>query len=169
MKTTSFLLALLFAGPAWAVNVVPDAPTNPSPAVGRANPAPLPMKFVKVPLGNVTRILSAKFNVQISIVANARAPITGDFSSLELRAALAEAARQAGLVVTALGPDSSAGFSLAPPETKAADAGAASSVAAATPSDPNKAELEAAARQRAELLRQRETLLEQLPPLDPQG
>jgi hypothetical protein len=171
MKARSLILAFLFAATAWADPATPAAEKGPSlvfpptivvtpPAAARPNPASLQLKFVKVPLGNVTRVLSARFNVQVSISANARVPITGDFSRLDLRSALAEAARQAGLVVTALGADPAAGFSLALPEAKAPPAVAV---------DTTKAAFEAAARQREELLKQRASLQEQSPHPNPQG
>lgn len=73
-----------------------------------------PLHFNRTALGNVVRLLSAKYRATVSVAANARAPVTGDFSALTLRAALAEAARQAGLTVVALGSRDSDGFRLQP-------------------------------------------------------
>jgi len=121
----------------------------------------LPMRFNKVPLGNVARLLSARFSVTVSIAANAKAPVTGDFSSLNLKAALAECAKQAGLTVVPLGAAASDGFSLEPP--KAPPPAVLSNGNDTNPSDKrteDRAALAAAAR-RAELLRLRKALVAQ--------
>jgi len=73
------------------------------------------LRFERIPLGNVVRVLSARFATPVTIVANARAPITGDFSAMDLRHALGAASEQAGLVVVPLGPGASGGFALQPP------------------------------------------------------
>jgi hypothetical protein len=116
-----------------------------------------------VPLGNVARILSARFNVNVSIASNARAPITGDFSKMDLRQALEAAGRQSGLVVVPLGPGAAAGYALSPPE--AAPAEAQGGTKAAKPDNAEaariKAKLEDAALKRQELLRREAGLLEQ--------
>ena len=123
------------------------------PAAGASGePAPPPLRFEKIPLGNVALILSARFNAPVTITANARAPITGDFSGLDLGAALTEAGRQAGLIARPLGAGASAGFVLEPPGAE----------------DPSPAEvaraLASAARRRAELLRQRAALIQEADP-----
>ena len=81
---------------------------------GQKSPAGT-LRFEKMPLGNVVRILSARFSTPVTIAANARAPITGDFSAMDLPRALGAASRQAGLIVVPLGPVASAGFALEPP------------------------------------------------------
>jgi hypothetical protein len=113
----------------------------------------------------------------VSIAANARAPITGDFSNLDLKGALAEAGRQTGMVVLPLGRDASAGFALSPPPPPSAVA--AHTAIAATAEQPAKSsgrdltkiriELKTAARQRADLLRQRADLLEQSADSEPES
>lgn len=103
---------------------------------------PPPLRFNAVPLGNAARILSARFHCPVTIRAGAQEPISGDFSGLDLRQALAEAARQAGLVVVPQeGP--AGGYSLERPK-------------AVSPAE--------AARRRSELLRQRARLLESAGP-----
>ena len=87
----------------------------PASALARPDPASPSLRFAGMPLGNVARVLSARFATTITVGANAKAPISGDFTRLGVRAALAEAARQAGLVVSPLGPREADGFLLAPP------------------------------------------------------
>ena len=133
MKIFPFLLAFLICGNA---------------AIG-SGPA-LPLRFHHMPLGNVVRVLSARFHAQVTITAGATAPVTGDFTGMDLPHALAEAARQAGLVVVALGADPKAGFELEPPPP----------TPPAPP--PNVAtEAAAAARRRAELLRRQAELIQE--------
>jgi hypothetical protein len=144
--------------PAASAAVVTPAPAQNQAAVGQ-----IPMRFNNVLLGNVARILSARFNVTVSIAANAKASITGDFSSLNLKAALAECARQAGLAVVPLGKSPSDGFSLEPP-TQAAPVKDPPSEIAIKPVEKKadiRAELADAAARRAELLRERKALIEQ--------
>ena len=121
---------------------------------GAAGPTVPALRFDKVPLGNVVRILSARFSAPVTITANARAPITGDFSGLAVGAALTAVARQAGLIARPLGAKASAGFVLEPPPVP--------------PPGPTPAEialgLQAAARRRAALLQQRTALMQQAPP-----
>jgi len=97
MKTLSFSLSIFLA------------------ASALASPAPKPLRFDRVPLGNVARVLSARFHAPVTIEANATAPITGDFSGLNLRQALAAAAAQSGLEVVSLGKDDRAGYLLKNP------------------------------------------------------
>ncbi len=116
-----------------------------------AAPAAMPaaaLRFDRMQLGNVARVLSARFRTAVTITANASAPISGDFSSLDLAQALREAARQAGLEVLPAGPGGRAGYRLALP------------LAAPEPS-PAQPALDAAQRRREELLRQRAVLLDQ--------
>jgi hypothetical protein len=148
-------------------------------AAPRATPAVSPhlsLRFEAMPLGNVARILSAQFNAPVTIAANARAPITGDFSKLDLKEALAAAGRQTGLVVLPLGRDASAGFALSPPVPESASATPAAVRAAGRPANSDsrnlakiKIQLESAARRRAALLRQRADLLEQSADSDPES
>jgi hypothetical protein len=164
MKLSSLALALFSASAALA-GPVPAGPAAPAPVH-------LCLKFEKVPLGNVARILSARFKVTVAISSKALAPISGDFSKMDLRQALTEAGRQTGLVVRPLGSGAADGFSLAPPdpppaavtgpEAKAPDPGAGN------PGDV-KARLEEAARQRQELLKRQEGLLEQSALADPES
>jgi hypothetical protein len=108
----------------------------PSPG-GSAPAAPaLALKFSKVPLGNVMRVLSARYGVPFTIEANATAPITGDFAGLDLPAAVAEAARQAGLHPIPLGKDATAGFRLSLHPAPNAAASPAPPAAAADPASP---------------------------------
>jgi hypothetical protein len=104
------------------------------------------LRFDQMPLDHVARILSARFATPVTIAGNFRAPISGDFSALDLKQALAEAARQAGLVLVPAGSGGSAGFCLAPPDRISFF-------------DPGSAQ--AAAKRRAELLKKREDLLDQ--------
>lgn len=104
--------------------------------VGSSTPAP--MYFNHALLGNVLRTLSARYHAHIALTAHAKAPITGDFSHLNLQESLEFAARQAGLEVVPLGKTPAEGYELRPPDKAAA--------------------LADAARRRAELLRQRALL-----------
>jgi hypothetical protein len=116
-------------------------------AAAGANGGPA-LRFARVPLGNVALVLSARFQVPVTITTNARAPITGDFSGLDLAAALAAAAAQAGLIARRLAPDAGGGYILEPPPS-------------GEPTAQEVAQgLQAAARRRAELLRQRAALLQ---------
>lgn len=86
-------------------------------AFGKADPAPL--QFNHMPLGNVVRVISARFHTPVTILAGALVPVTGNFTGMDARQALEEAARQAGLTVVPLGAKASAGFLLeAPPPSK---------------------------------------------------
>jgi hypothetical protein len=132
-----------------------------------ATPAPaeaIPLRFEHVPLGNVVRIISARFRFQVTVTAQSTAPITGDFSGLTPRQALAAAAAQAGLEVVALGADDASGFllkkgpGLHPPGAKSGDTKINS-----TDPDPvgpadAKIALAIAAARRAALLKQRAQL-----------
>jgi hypothetical protein len=80
------------------------------PADGPAAAAALPLSFQGAPLGNVVRVFSARFGVPLTVEANAKAPISGDFHDMDLTAAVNEAARQAGLFAIPLGKDPAAGF-----------------------------------------------------------
>jgi hypothetical protein len=99
----------------------------------------------------------------ITITANATAPVTGDFSKLEPAAALAEAARQAGLVVVALGKSPQDGFSLTKPQapSEARKPENRDDAAAA------QAALAEAERRREALLRRKAELLAKESQLDP--
>ncbi len=103
---------------------------------------PGPLRFEAIPLGNAARILSARFHCPVTIRAGAQEPISGDFSGLDLKQALTEAARQAGLVVVPQGP--AGGYCLERPK-------------AVSPAE--------AAHRRSELLRLRARLLESDGPL----
>lgn len=146
--SSASLIFLLAAAPALAADSAPPDPGS--------KMAPAALRFDKMPLGNVVRVLSARFGVPVTITAKATAPISGDFSSLDLDHALGEAAKQAGLVVQPRGADPKAARILSPPEAK--------------PPGPSPAEvkavLEAADKRRAELLRQRAVLLDQAARLD---
>jgi len=115
-------------------------------------PASPALRFANLPLGNVAMVLSARFHAPVTITTNAGARISGDFSGLGFGEVLTAVGRQAGLVARPLGADDSAGFVLEPP-------GSPTLTAAET-----KSALEAAARRRAELLRERKALLEQASP-----
>src|ERR1700689_1975002 len=108
MTRFTLSIASLFFAPA-------AGPASNSPA----HPAALLLKFSKAPLGNVMRVFSARFGgMPLTIEANATAPISGDFSSDDVKTAVGEAARQAGLFAIPLGPDPASGFRLsrhAPP------------------------------------------------------
>jgi hypothetical protein len=143
----------------------PAAAAPADPARDRAVAAAvqsLPMRFDNAPLGNVARLLSARFSIPISIASNAKAPITGDFTGMDIKESLAECARQAGLAVAALGNAPSDGFLLEPPRPPAPSNEAAAKDADSAGADPGaRAALAAAAARRAELLRRRQALLGQ--------
>ena len=129
---------------------------------------PSALKFDRMKLGNVARILSARMNVPVTIEAKADAEITGDYGHMDLRRALSDAAGQAGLVVVALGRDGLDGYTMMTPTAVAKldrnPRGAIDAVMlvarpAADPEDRRGFLLEAA-RKRAELLKRRQTLLE---------
>ena len=90
------LLIFLLAGPAAVAAADPAGPAPKIPAKA--------LRFERVPLGNVVRVLSARFATPVTIAANARAPISGDFSEMDLARALAAASGQAGLVVLPIAP-----------------------------------------------------------------
>lgn len=83
---------------------------TPAPA-----PIPPPLQFDHVALGNVSRVISARFHAPVTLFAGAKVPITGDFSKLDLDGCLAEAAKQAGLVVKPLGKLPKDGYALQEP------------------------------------------------------
>lgn len=85
------------------------------PAAASALPGSLPLTFDHVALGNVSRVLSARYHAPLTLYAGAKAPISGDFSKLDLDATLAEVARQAGLVVKPLGKSPTDGYALQEP------------------------------------------------------
>jgi hypothetical protein len=122
------------------------------------------LQFERVPLGNVVRILSARFRAQVTIAAQSAAPITGDFSGLTLRQALAAAAAQAGLEVVPLGTGDASGYLLQKgPGLRQADAkSAAPKMPSTGPEQAGPAEariaLAIAAGRRAALLKQRTQL-----------
>jgi hypothetical protein len=157
MKLSSLVPALFLAA-LTAVASEPQSPISP------------PLRFEKMPLGNVVRVLSARFNAPVTVVAHASAPVTGDFSALDFRHALTEAARQAGLVVVPVGSDAAAGFILEPPGDPGSPvqigpkpvlaAGGLTPVEIVTG-------LQAAADRRAELLRQRAALVGQAAGAEP--
>lgn len=173
-----------------AAATAPDvsSPTAPSPAIKEppagavariispAMPAthdvsermPSPLKFVKMKLGNVARVFSARMNLPVTIEAKADAAITGDYSHMDLRRALSDAAGQAGLVVVALGRDGLDGYTMMTPTAVAqldrnpngaVDAVMLIARPASTPTDIRAFLLEAA-KKRAALLKERQTLLE---------
>ena len=111
-------------------------------ATGLAAPIKNPMRFDHLPLGNVVRIISARYRVPVTITAHATSPITGDFSGLSLHDGLDEVAAQAGLEVVALGKTDAAGFLLRLPKV--------------VPPPPGP--VESAAARRAALLKQRADL-----------
>ena len=111
-------------------------------AAALAAPVKKPLVFDHLALGNVVRIISARYSAPVTIAAHASSPITGDFSHFGLREGLNEAAAQAGLEVVALGKNDAAGFLLRVPKAVAAPP-----VAAVTAPD-----------RRAELLKQRAAL-----------
>jgi hypothetical protein len=154
-----------------AANPGPNARSADSPVAPAPEGAALPMKFDKVPLGNVLRVLSARFGVPFAIEAGAKAPITGDFHTMDLKSAVAEAARQAGLFAIPLGKEPSAGFRLSrnPPPAPPVPSGsisppAGSAPPAARPPDPQAGT--AAEQARAKLLQERARLLESAANLD---
>ncbi len=114
--------------------------------LGLAVVAP-PLHFDHLPLGSVARVLSAKYQVSITILANATAPVTGDFSQLSISQALTLAAAQAGLVVRPEGT----GWMIGPKLPDGAE----------KPARPEVALHPGAAERRAALLRQRAELLQQ--------
>ena len=116
-------------------------------AAAAGSGASAPLHFDNMPLGNVVRILSARYHAPVTLTAGAQAPITGDLTGMDVRQALAEAARQAGLVVVALGTNPADGFSLGPPPPPGPGP------------DKDGVDTAAAARRRAELLRRRAELL----------
>jgi hypothetical protein len=151
-------LSIVFAGILSAINAAAATPES-APASAVAQPVhALPMRFDKLPLGNVARLLSARFSVTVSIAAKAKAPITGDFSTLDLKASLAECARQAGLTVVPLGTAPSDGYLLGPPPANDTERNHANAPEKRT---DDQAALAAAAARRAGLLRQRQALLAQ--------
>jgi hypothetical protein len=104
--------------------------------------AAAPLHFDHLPLGSVARVLSARFQTPITILAQAASPVTGDFSQLTLNQSLTLAADQVGLVVRAEG----AGFIIGPK----------------LPDPPVKTDpVVSPAERRAALLRRRTELLEQ--------
>jgi hypothetical protein len=115
-----------------------------------------PLHFDHLPLGSVARVLSARYQTSITILANATAPVTGDFSQLTIIQALTRAAAQAGMEVR---PDGT-GFIIGPKLPKAApptpDGWSATSGRAGS-----NAPAISPAEQRAALLRRRTELLEQ--------
>jgi len=133
-------------------------------AAALAHANTIPLRFERVPLGNVVRILSARFRAQVTIAAQSAAPITGDFSDLTLPQALAAAAAQAGLEVVPLGAGDASGYllkkgsDLCPAEAKSAGPKVLSAdPAQAGPADA-KIALVIAAGRRAALLKQRTQL-----------
>jgi len=151
-------LALVLAAPAaraWQALPAPAAAAAPAAA----------LHFNAMPLGNVARVLSARYSAPVTIAAHATAPVTGDFSGLSLRQALTAAARQAGLVLVPLGATDSAGFSLSLPADAAVNASAAAAAAPRTNSD-TQGDLAKAERRREQLFRQRAALLDAAAQLD---
>lgn len=149
------------ASPLWADSPVGVIVLSPPPGSAAA----LPLRFDHAPLGNVIRVLSARFGAPVTLVgAKATTPITGDFAGLGLRPALAAAAAQAGLVVSPVGPDDRAGYALGPPPP-------AGETSAATPIEGTAAQaqaaLAAAARERERLLRLRAQLQDAAARLEP--
>ena len=152
MNNFSALALLLLAAALPVPHAAAAPPDLPGDRAVAAAAQRLPMRFDNAPLGNVARLLSARFSVPISIAANSKAPITGDFAGMDLKASLAECARQAGLAVAPLGRAPSDGFSLEPPRPPAPSNGADTGAQAV---------LAATAARRAELLRRRQALLDQ--------
>ena len=113
-----------------------------------AAPIGNPLRFDHLPLGNAVRILSARASVPVTIKANAKAPVTGDFSRLDLRPALAEAAAQAGLELVVLGKTDADGFLLRLPKVPVAPAPPSALVAIPAPAPRVAALLQPAARPR---------------------
>lgn len=60
---------------------------------------PEPLVFNQAPLAMVARILSARLNVPLTVETGAQRPVSGDYRKMDLRDALADAARQTGLTV----------------------------------------------------------------------
>ncbi len=153
----SLPLALILAAPAArAWQALPPATV--------AAPSAAPLRFSAMPLGNVARVLSARYSAPVTITAHATAPVTGDFSGLSLRQALTAAARQAGLVLVPMGATDSAGFSLSLP-SDAAPSPAAGAASAKTSSE-TQGDLAQAERRREQLFRQRAALLDAAAQLD---
>jgi hypothetical protein len=154
----SLPLALALAAPvARAWQALPPATVAAPPATA--------LRFSAMPLGNVARVLSARYCAPVTITAHATAPVTGDFSGLSLRQALTAAARQAGLMLVPMGATDSAGFSLSLPSDAAPSAPAP---AAASPKSSSEAQgdLAQAQRRREQLFRQRAALLDAAAQLD---
>ncbi len=136
MKPSSFFIRVLLLTSAGLAVTAPAA----MPAAA--------LRFNRMLLGNVARVLSARFRTMVTITAHADAPITGDFSSLDLPQALQEAAAQAGLVVLPAGSDRTSGYTLGLPLPPVA-------------ADVSRAALAAAQERREQLLKQRAVLLDQ--------
>jgi hypothetical protein len=107
------------------------------------------LQFDHTPLGNAARVLSARFHVPVTILARAAAPISGDFSRLQLSEAMAQAAAQAGLEARREGP----GFILAPP-----------GIAPKAPEAESAQKPLSGAERRKALLRERAALLQRVGP-----
>jgi len=163
MNFFPFSLALSLA----AVSAASAASPNGAPEFFAAAPpgrvttvaaAPAPLRFDHAPLGNVIRVLSARYSAPVTLALRAKSPITGDFSGLGFRPALSAIAAQAGLVATPLGADDRAGYLLALPVIAASEPGPKAS------SPPNgtasQAALAIASRQREQLLQRRQLLLD---------
>lgn len=160
MKLSTIALAFFLAAaaaPGWAA----QAPRQPAALH-------LPLRFDKVPLGNVARILSAQFQVTVAIAANARAPITGDFSGMDLQKALAAAGSQCGLVVVPLGSGPSGGYSLCLPKPDAPEL-SKDGKSGGVDAPGTKAKLEDAERRRLELLKRQQGLLDQSNSSEPES
>jgi hypothetical protein len=156
------LSAALFAAAAgvpsaWALNGI-------APAVGAPRSLAAALHFDHMALGNVARLLSARFSTPVTLAAGAKAPISGDFSGFNVRQALDAAAQQAGLVVVPLGADDAAGFSLMFPPDAAKTAAAPDAVVKS--GAEVRTELELADRRRELLLRKRAALLEDAARID---
>jgi hypothetical protein len=178
MTRFTLSIASLFFAAASAAAMVPAvaaplaAPVAAPALNSPAHPAALSLKFSKAPLGNVMRVFSARFGgMPLTIEADATAPISGDFSSDDVKTAVGEAARQAGLFAIPLGPDPASGFRLsrhAPPtpppsaQDSQAPLRATESIPAPVPVFLPTSALnsDGAERSRAELLRERAKLLE---------
>ncbi|MGH7996470.1 MAG: hypothetical protein ACREFX_08975 [Opitutaceae bacterium] len=164
---TRFRLLFVFSFfPAASALAVATVPVGTVAAQAPQKVFALPMTVSKAPLGNVVRLCSAKYGVPFTIEAHAKAPITGDFTGMDLKSALAETARQAGLFVIPEGKRPADGFrlSLHEPPALAAAMKAKPPLAAAAPPAPAAANGAAAApvsaseRVRAELLQERARL-----------
>jgi hypothetical protein len=166
-------LLLIFV--ACAASLAGDPAANPAativvkPVGNSALPAPPPLQLKNTPLANVARIFSARYHIPIRIEANESAPITGDFTHLGPAQAVAEAARQAKLVATPLGPQAWSGYRIGHPPVKPASTSAppASVAMASSPSPSSPATpVDAADRERAKLLQERARLLDESSRLD---